>query len=225
MQTQDASAEFLLKFWPWLEANRKHLIGTAVVVCVVLFVWYFLATQREQKAIEAGQAYTSLQLNQPPTSTAAQLAAMYSKLADQYAGTLAAQRAQLQAAAVMFDVGSYDVAQAQFQKFLDNNSGSPLAPAAKLGLAASLEAQNKLADAVKEYRALTAQFPNSTEALTAKFSLGRVLELQGQMTEAVSCYQEVARSQLAGSLAQEAAQRLAQIQVKTPAAAKPVVKP
>ncbi|HEY5345603.1 MAG TPA: hypothetical protein VIK62_04590, partial [Verrucomicrobiae bacterium] len=66
----------------------------------------------------------------------------------------------------------------------------------------------------------TVSYPDSSEALPAKFSLGRVLEAQGKLTEATSCYQEVTRSPLAGSLASEAAQRLAQIAITKPVAAK-----
>jgi predicted negative regulator of RcsB-dependent stress response len=220
MQTQDASAEFLIKFWPWLEANRQRLIVMAVAVVVVLFFWYYIDTQKEQKAINAGQAYTQLQLSMAPNPTVQQVSEAFLKLASQYAGTIAAERAQLQAAAVLFDAGRYADAQAQFQKFLDANHGSSLAAAAQLGVAASLESQNKLADAATAYRMVTTSYPNSAEALPAKFSLGSVLEAQGKTTEAIGYYQEVARMPLAGSLASEAAQRLAQIQAATKPAAK-----
>ncbi len=220
MQTQDAPTELLIKFWPWFEANRKRLIVTAVAAGAILLIWYFITTQREQKAINAGQAFTTLQLTLPPSSTAQQVAEDFSQLASKYSGTLAGQRAQLQAASVLFDAGRYAEAQAQFDKFSGANPGSPLAAAARLGVAASLEAQDKLEEAATAYRAVISSYPESTEALPAKFSLGRVLELQGKLTEATSYYKEVTRSQLAGSLGQEAAQRLAQIQVKL-AAAKP----
>ena len=220
MQTQDASAEFLIKFWPWLEANRQRLIATAVAVVVVLFFWYFIDTQKAQKAVDAGQAYTQLQLNMAPNPTVQQVADAFVQLAQKYSGTIAAERAQLQAAAVLFDAGRYAEAQAQFQQFLSASHGSSLAAAAQLGVAASLEAQNKLADAATAYRMVTTSYPNSAEALPAKFSLGSVLEAQGKTTEAMSYYQEVARAPLAGSLASEAAQRVAKIQATT----KPAVK-
>ena len=218
MQTQDAPAEFLIKFWPWLEANRKNLIGTAVGVTVVLFVWYFYTTQQEQKAVNAGQAYTTLQLNLASTATASQAADAYLKLAGDYAGTLTAERAQLQAAAVLFNATRYEDAQAQFKKFLDANSSSSLAAAAQLGVAASLEAQNKLDLAVTEYRTVTTKYASASEAVPAKFALGRVLEAQGKLTEAAGYYQDVARAPLAGSLASQAGQRLALMAAKAPAA-------
>jgi predicted negative regulator of RcsB-dependent stress response len=220
MQTQDASAEFLIKFWPWLEANRQRLIATAVAVVVVLFFWYYIDTQKEQKAINAGQAYTQLQLSMAPNPTVQQVSDAFVQLAQKYPGTIAAERAQLQASSVLFDAGRYADAQAQFQKFLDANHGSSLAAAAQLGVAASLEAQNKLADAATAYRMVTTSYPNSAEALPAKFSLGSVLEAQGKATEAMGYFQEVARTQLAGLLASEAAQRLAKMQAATKPAAK-----
>jgi len=61
------------------------------------------------------------------------------------------------------------------------------------------------------------------EVVAAKFAQGRVMELQGKLTEASAYYQEVARSPLAGSMASEAAQRIALIQVKL-SAAKPAAK-
>lgn len=222
METPDASAEFLIKFWPWFEANRKRLIYAAVAAAAVLFLWYFLATQREQRAVAAGQALARLQLNLPANPTPQQVAEAYLKISAQYAGTIAAERAQLEAAAVLFSAGRYDDAQAQFQK-LAANSTSPLAPAARLGAGASLEAAGKADAAVTEYRAVVTGYPNSAEALPAKYALGRVLEAQGKFADAANYYQELTRSQLAGSLGSEAAQRLSQIQGKL-AAPKPAPK-
>ena len=212
MQTHDAPTEFLIKFWPWFEANRKRLIGFAVAVTAVLLAGYFYTTEQAQKAVDAGRAYTQLQLNLSPNSTVQQVADAFLRLAKKYPGTLAAERAQLQAGSSMFSAGRYADAQAVFQKFADASAGGLLAPEAQLGVAASLEAQNKPDAAAAAYRTVTTSFPNSTEVWTAKFSLGRLLEAQGKLTEAASYYTEVARSQVAGSLAQEAAQRLAIIQ-------------
>jgi predicted negative regulator of RcsB-dependent stress response len=225
MQSQDVSAAFLIKFWPWLEANRNRLIGIAVAAGVILLGWYYVSTQRAQKAVDAGQAYTALQLNLPPNSTAQQVAAGFLQVAGKYSGTLAGQRAQLQAASLLFDAGRYADAQAMFQKFLNANHDSPLAAEARLGVAASLEAQNQPGRAETEYRAVTTSYPDSPEMLPAEFALARVLEAQGKLSEAAGCYQQVLSAPLAGSLVSEAAQRLQQIRSKLPAAKLPEVKP
>lgn len=214
MQTQDVSAEIAFKFWPWLEANGKRLIIAAVAVVVAFFVWFFIATQREQKEQAAGQAYTQLMLNPPAGATPQQAVDNYLQLAKKYDGTVAAQRAQLQAASALFNAGRYADAQGQFQSFVTANEGSTLLATARTGIAASLESQGKLDDALAAYRAVSTSYPDSNEALMAKFAVGRILELQGKLAEAVTAYQEVTRLPLAGSLAQEAGQRIALLQVK-----------
>jgi predicted negative regulator of RcsB-dependent stress response len=221
MQTQDAPTEFLIKFWPWFEANRNRIIGFAVAVVVIVLAVYFYSTEQAQKAVDAGRAYTQLQLNQPPNPTVQQVADEFQQLANKYPGTIAGQRALAQAASVLFSAGRYADAQADFQKLAAINAAGPLAASAQLGVGACLEAQNQLDAAATAYHAVLSGFPNSAETLPAKFSLGRVLEAQNKPSEAASYYGEVAHSPLGGSLAQEAAERLAHIQ----AAAKPASKP
>jgi predicted negative regulator of RcsB-dependent stress response len=218
METQDASAEFMFKFWPWLEANRKRLIIAAVVLVLAFFTWFFISTQHQQKEVAAGQAYTQFLLNQPPASAPQQVADGYLKIANDYSGTLAGQRARLQAAATLFEAGHYADAQTQFQNFLTSEGGSSLASQAQSGLAASLEAQGKLDEALAAYRKVVTAYPDSTDVIMAKFAQGRVLELQGKLKDAVAAYQDVTKSPLAGSLGSEAAQRASQIQTKLAAA-------
>lgn len=223
MQTQDVSTEFLVKFWPWLEANRKRLIIVGVAALVALFVWYYLKTSREQKELAAGQAYTQFQMNQPQTLPAQQVVDGYRNIAGQYSGTVAGERAELQAAATLFDAGRYADAQKQFENFVSANPGSSLMAMARLGVAACEESQGKLDEALSHYRQLDTSYPDTAAGVNANFSAGRILELQGKLSDAVTIYQEVVRSPLAGSLASEAANRAAMIQVKL-AAEKPATK-
>jgi predicted negative regulator of RcsB-dependent stress response len=224
MQTQDAPAEIMFKFWPWFEANRKRLIVIFAAAVVGFFVWFFISTQRQQNELAAGQAYTQFQVSQPPTSSAKQVADGYLVLAAKYPDTAAGQRARLQSAAVLFSAGNYAEAHARFQNFLATDSGSSLAVLARLGVAACLESEGKLDDALAAYRAATSAVPGSTEAIVAKYSQGRILELQGKAAESLNLYKEVANSPLAGSLASEAAQRIALLQTKL-AAVQPLAKP
>jgi predicted negative regulator of RcsB-dependent stress response len=223
MQTQDAPAEIIFKFWPWLEANQKRLIIGTIALVVVFFGWFFFAKQKEQAEITAGQDYTVFQTSQAEGITPKQAADGYLKIGAQYAGTKAGQRAWLQAGVVLFSGGNYADALAVFQNFLKSEAGSTLAPAARLGVASCLEAQGKLDEAVTAYRAVATGQNDTPEAMVAKFSQGRVLELQGKLSDAVSAYQEVARSPLAGSLANDAAQRVALLQTKL-AVVKPAAK-
>jgi predicted negative regulator of RcsB-dependent stress response len=220
MQTEDVSTEFMVKFWPWLEANRKRLVIAGVVALAVLFVWFYMKTSREQRELAAGQAYTQFQLDQPPTLATQQVVDGYLGIAKKYSGTVAAQRAELQAAATLFDAGRYADAQKQFEGFLRANAGGSLALMARLGVAACLESQGKLEEALSLYRQLQAGNPDTAEGINASFSMGRILELQGKLADAVTAYQQIMRSPLGGSLAQEAASRAAMLQTKL-AAQKP----
>ena len=220
MQTQDAPAEIIFKLWPWLEANKNRLIGALAAVIIVAGIMFFISSHQEQKEVDAGQALTLLLVS--PTASASNADA-FAQLAAKYPGTAAGQRAQLQAAAALFNAGRYPDAQAQFQKFLDATSTGPLAATAQLGVAASLESQNKLEAAAAAYQKITSAFAGSASVLPAEFALGRIAEQQNKLTEAMSHYENAARASMGGTLAQEAAQRAFAIKAKLAATApKPV---
>ncbi len=148
-------------------------------------------------------------------------AAGLAQIAANYPGTAAGQRAQLQAAAVMFNAGRYAEAQAQFQKCVAAAATGPLAATAQLGVAASLEAQNQLDSAAKEYQKVISAYAGSLSVLPAEFALGRIAEQQNKLTEAMSHYENAARASSGGSLAQEAAQRAFELKAKIAAVPKP----
>jgi TolA-binding protein len=222
MQTtsQDAPAEILFKVWPWIEANKNRLIGALVAVVIIYGVWSFIASQKEQNEIAAGQALTQLMMT-PPAGVDA--ATALGQIATKYAGTAAAQRAQLQAAATLFGSGRYPDAQAQFEKFLATNPSGALAETAQLGLATSLEAQGKLDLASAAYQKVASVAAGKPSALPALVALGRIAESQGKLAEAANNYEAAARAgNLGGSLAQEASMRAAELKAKiavTPKAA------
>jgi predicted negative regulator of RcsB-dependent stress response len=211
--TTDAPAEFILKLWPWLEANKKRLLIATVVLVVIFGFYSFSKSQREQNEINAGQALTQLLMTPPAGANAADALA---QLAAKFPGTAAAQRAQLQSAATLFSSGKYPEAQAAFKKFLDANSSSgPLAAIAEMGVGASLEAQNKLEDAQTAYQKVASTYAGQATALPAMCALGRIAEAQGKLTEALGNYESAARAgQAGGSLAQEAAVAAAELRAK-----------
>ena len=214
----------MFKLWPWLESNKNRLIGAAAALVVVVGLYYFIGWRHDQSEITAGQALTQL-LVAASTTTPEQSAASFAKLANDYSGTAAAQRAQLQAAAAWFGVGRYADAQKQFQSALEANATGALGSTAALGVASSLEAQGKLDEATAAYRKVTLQFPDSAAAAPAKFALGRIAEQQGKFAEAMAIYQELSRNNFAGSIASEASLRALELKSKIPIAPKPAVAP
>jgi TolA-binding protein len=220
MQAQADPTELMFKLWPWLEANKTKLIGTATVAVAVVAIYSFVSWRHQENEITAGQALTQLLVTPANSATPEQMADSFAKLAADYSGTAAAQRAQLQAAADWFTAGRYADAATQFQKALDATPAGPLAATAALGLASSLEAQGKLDEAAAAYRNVTGRYADSAAVAPAKFALGRIAEQQGKFTEASAYYQELAHNNNAGSLASEAALRALEIKSKIPAAPK-----
>ena len=210
--TQDAPAEIIFKLWPWLEANKVRLIGAAVAIVVIIGIYSFITTQKAEREVDAGRALTQL-LMTPPAGVNPSDA--LGQLATKYAGTQAAQRAQLQAAATLFSIGHYPEAQAQFQKFLENSPGGALAATAQLGVAASLEAQGKNDLATAAYQKTASTYSSTPSALPALCALGRINEQAGKLNEALSSYDAAAHAgQAGGTLAQEAAMHVAEIKAK-----------
>jgi hypothetical protein len=136
MQAQDTTTLFLLKLWPWIEANKNRLIGGAAIAVAVIFIIWFAACQRQAKEVAAGQALTVASLTGDATPADA-----YLKIAEEHGGTVAGQRALLQGAAALFNAGKFTDAQAQFQKYLDAHPDGEFSGQAMLGVAASLDAQ------------------------------------------------------------------------------------
>ena len=172
MQTQDASSDLLFKLWPWFEANKKRLLAALVVAGVVVAVFAYLASQREENENQAGLEFTKV-LTTPSTSPA-QMAGSFEAVAAKYPGTAAALRAQLQAGGMLFAAGQYPEAQAKFQKFLDGGSvEGPLGATAQLGVAACMEAAGK-PEAAAAYQKVVASFQGTASAEVAKQALARL---------------------------------------------------
>ncbi len=174
MQTQDASSDLLIKLWPWFEANKKNLIIGLVAVGLAVGIFSYVSAQRAENEKQAGAALTKLLTGGMPGANAAQMATALAKVATDFPGTAAAQRAQLQAGATLFSDGQYADAQLKFQNFLDaNNAGGALAATAQLGIATCLEALGK-PEAMAAYQKVVNSFADTTSAEVAKQSLARL---------------------------------------------------
>src|SRR2546423_1716847 len=183
MQAQDATTVYLLKLWPRIEANKNRFIAGAVIVVVgIAAAWVFVA-QAAQKENKAGEALTALEVLQTAQPEA------YLKLAADYSGTAAGQRALMQGATMLFSAGKYADAQAQFQKFLDEHPDSEFSSHASLGIAACLDAQGKSDLAVGKYQSLMNGAADVIAAGMAKLGIARIDEEKGKYNEAMTYYQ------------------------------------
>ena len=213
MQAQDATTLFLLKFWPWVEANKNRLIGGATVAILASFAIWWVVCQREAKAIAAGQAVTQATLSGGASADA------YLKIASQYPGTIAGQRAMLQGAAALFAAGRFPEAQAEFQKFLEAHPDSEFSDQAMLGVATSLDAQGKTDLAVGAYHRVISNGSDPAVVCAAKYDLARIEESQGKLNDAFVLYQDVVSAAPGSSLGSEATMRLIELRGRLPAAA------
>lgn len=216
MQSQETTAaDVVFRLMPWFEANWKRFAYGAGLVVVAVFIISYYSYRQNQTEIAAGQALTQV-LSAGSNSG---LADACLKIAAEYPGTLAAQRAQLEAATDLFTSGKYADAQAQFQKFLNTYPDNFFTPQATLGLAASLDAQGKSEAAYSAYQKAAGQSADQSVVAAAKFALGRMDEAQGKFADAAKIFADVARAFPNSSTGMEAGRRAVELRAKIPAAA------
>jgi TolA-binding protein len=208
-----------------MEANKNRFIFGAVIIIIAGFLIAFYLWRQNQKELAAGQALTEAVVSAPQNANASQLADSYSKIAADYPGTRAGERAAAQSAAVLFEAGKYAEALAQFQQFLKTHPDSVFSPQAALGVAASLDAQGKTDLASSAYQRVISRFPDPNAVSAAKFALAQIGERQGKFAAAENLYEEVARNNPNSSLGSEAAMRAMELKTKLPPASAPTTPP
>jgi TolA-binding protein len=216
MQSQETTAaDVVFRLIPWFEANWKRFAYGAAAILIAVFVFSFYSYRQNQTEIAAGQALTQVLVS----SSSSGLADACLKIAADYSGTLAGQRALLQGATVLFTTGKYADAQTQFQKFLTTYPDNFFTPQATLGLATSLDAQGKTDQAFSAYQKAAGQADDQSVSATAKLALARIDEAQGKFADAAKIYTDVARAYPNTSTGMEAGRRAMELKTKSPAAA------
>ncbi|HLZ54181.1 MAG TPA: tetratricopeptide repeat protein [Verrucomicrobiae bacterium] len=225
MQSQDTATLYFFKAWSWAESNAKRIaVGAAIAaIAAVLICYYFW--QQNQTEITAGESLTQLVVSTPPNSDPSQLAAGYLKIAADYPGSRAGDRALVLGAAALFTTGQYAQAQAQFQKYLDTRPGGAFSAQAALGVATSLDAQGKTDPAFQAYQRVISAFPDANVVDAAKFALAKIDEQRGKVMDAEKLYQDVVRDNPNNLLGSEAAFRAMQLRAKSPTTAPPGTSP
>lgn len=176
----------------WLEVNKKK-VGIAAAVLVAL--GFLFATIRHFKRQKEERASAELLALKPtlvqPTNSPPPQAAGFLKVAENYSGTSAAERARILAATTLFTEGRYADAEKEFSKFLQEFSGSPWAPTAAYGVAASQEAGGKANEAFASYQNVVTAHANSPVVSDAKLALARIYENRKQPEQALRLYNEL----------------------------------
>lgn len=212
--TQSVSVYDLLA---WLETNKKNLIigfTAAVVVGFGIAAYRYSVDQKEMAASDALlklKAALNTSENSPPPEASAFL-----KIAEEYRGTSAAERAVLLAATALFTENKFAEAQAQFARFLRDFGQSPFAATAAYGSAVTLEAEGKRDEALAAYQNLSVRYPNSSVLDDAKLAIARIYEAKNQPEQAYRIYDELVKGGVMGSAASEAMTRKSDLLAKHP---------
>jgi TolA-binding protein len=218
MQSQETTAaDVVFRLIPWFEANWKRFAYGAGLVLFAVFIFSFYSYRQNQTEIAAGQALTQVLA----AGASGGQADACLKIAADYSGTQAGQRALLEAATTLFTAGKYADAQTQFEKFLDTYPDNFFTPQATLGLAASLDAQGKGEAAFSAYQKAAGQTADQSVVAAAKFALGRIDEAQGKFADAAKIFTDVARTFPNSSTGMEAGRLAMELKAKIQAAAAP----
>ena len=208
------------RLWVWFETNKTQAIAGVIVLVVVGLIVSYVMWHRDEKAVQASEALSSVMLIQatqpgapPPTASS------FLKMASEYPDSGAATRAVLLAAGDYFAAGKYEDARTQFERFSREHRDSQFMGEALLGVAACLDAEGKTNEAVTAYRDLIDRHPGEAILPQARFALARLYEAQGQPDKARPLFEEVARDNPYGSIGSEAGMRLEELKIKYPSLA------
>lgn len=185
----------MIEAMTWFEVNKKRLGIGAAVLLVVGFGVYVFQHMGHQNEVKASAALIALRApvnagtNQVPIT-----AAQYMKVAQDFAGTDAAERAELLAAGALFSEGKYAESHAAFDKFLRDHPASEWAWEAAYGVASGLEAQGKQEEAVAAYQRVVTTYGGEPAAQQAKLALARIYEAKGKPEEALKIYEDLSKA-------------------------------
>ena len=175
----------------WLEVNKKKVAAVALALVAIGFLIAVMRYMREQKELQASSELLSLKATlNPATNTTPVQASAFLKVAQEFSGTDAAERARLLAATTLFTEGKYAEAEAAFSQFRKDFPESEWRATAAFGVATAQEAQNK-PEAVASYQSVTTAHAKSSVADDAKMALARIHEQKNQPAEALRIYNEM----------------------------------
>ena len=206
----------------WAYANRKQLITVlgVILAVIVLVAGYRYYTENHEQ--EASYALSRIR----PAASQAEVASpayadSYAKIAVDYSGTKAAERALMMAAGLHFEAERYDAARSNFDKLLMQYSTSPLAPLAMVGIATCLEASGKTAEAATKYEEIIKRPGSDAQIAQCKASLARCYLALNRPADALNLYRDLTRGGRNDTFTSEAPIQIHEILEKYPELAKP----
>lgn len=203
----------------WFETHKHQLVYVGAAAIAVWFAAYTYRHVRQGKEAEANAALAALSRPADKSDKSGKsqpLANDYLKVADQHAGTQAAERALLFAADRLFVEAKYAEAKARFEKYLASNPTGSGAVTAAMGVAACQEAAGEIDKAIVSYEQIISQHSSAPEAHQAKLALGLLHEGKSRNDQALRLYDEVLRAKPVTVWRMEAEMRRDQLLRKDP---------
>ena len=175
----------------WFEVNKIKVLIAAVALVIVGFTIATVRYMGEQKELNASGQLLALRVSlNPPTNAVPPQPSALLKIAKDFGGTSAAERARLLAATAFFTEGKYSDAEREFNAFVKEFPDSHWAASAAYGVASAQEAQNK-PEAVTSYQGVSTAYANSYVADDAKLALARIYETRKEPAQALRVYNEL----------------------------------
>ncbi len=206
----ESDVQSMDKFLLWGDAHKKQLLigaGAVIVVGLAIAFWF---VHKNNVQVDANNALSMVVSHEATPSSPSPSAEAYLKIADDYAGTDAGERAAVMGASELYAAGKYDEAHGQFQKFMQQYPGSPFAGTAALGIAACADALGQTNDAIAGYKNVTEHYPGPAVSPRARFALSRLEEGQGNAREAENELQTIAK-EFPGLMNAEISERLVEL--------------
>lgn len=211
----------LYDFLDWAHRNRQKLIlgvGAVAAVGIAIGVTMWRHNENETAAnrelLDVPGAIVA-SASTPPASAESLL-----KVAADYPGTVAGDRAILLGADRLFSEGKFAEAQTAFARLSGSESSPSLQAAASYGVAVCLDALGKRTEAASKYQEVISQFSEDTVAPQAKLALGRIHTAEGHNDAAYRLYQDLSSGGPYDPWAAEANERRQELLAQFPDLAK-----
>lgn len=214
---QTTPSDSFYSFMAWLELNKRKVMIWSAAAVIIVIVAIAVISHQAQKERRASEALSNVRA--PSTASgvpAAGAADAYLKVAKDHAGTQAAARALLLAAASRFQDGAYADAQKHYEQFIRDYPESRWVAQAYFGAASSLDAQGKTAEATKQFEELRRRYPNDAVTDETKLALARLYEAQNRPLDAYKLYDDLVKANQYSGLGSEAGLRQADLVEKHP---------
>jgi tetratricopeptide (TPR) repeat protein len=224
MDSPESQSHDLVKFLAWLEVNKKRVAlgagGLIVLIIVIIGVVQSRAAREDQASQALSEVRAPRSIGEAPS---AETLDGYLRVAREFAGTKAGERALALAGAGFFAAGNYPEAQKQLEALVKQYPESPWLPEASLGLAATFAAQGRTNEAEAKYEEVRRRHGASPVVDDAKLALGRLYEAKGSNEAAFKLYEELTRAagSFQGGAAMEAQVRRQDLLKKHPELAMP----